>query len=239
VNTVIIPAGGSGTRMGNAAVPKQFADVCGKPVIIHTLLKFNAHSEIDAIIVGCRDDYMETLYNLAEKWDIGKLKNIVCGLDTRQGTVFNCLKTCAANPEDIILIHDAVRPLAGDDIISANIEAAGRYGAVNTIIPMTDTLVKSADGQFTDEIPDRNEFYQVQTPQTFKYEIIMKAHLNAKKNGVTDATDDCRLCMDIGVKVFLTRGSRLNFKITTPEDLTRFEDICLKTTSSGYMKERK
>lgn len=220
MNTAIIVAGGSGTRMGDLKLPKQFTDVCGKPLIIWTLEKFNAHTEIDRIIVGCKAEYLEILKKLAAEWGISKLTDITPAGDTRQETVFNALNAVSSpKDDDIILIHDAVRPLVTDEIISENIYLAGLNGAVNTVVPSADTLAVSKDGVSIDSIPQRSELYQVQTPQTFKYGIIMKAHKNAVKNGVTNSTDDCRLVMDNGEKVFIAHGSRMNYKITTAEDL--------------------
>lgn len=228
MNIAIIVAGGSGTRMGDCAVPKQFADVCGKPLIVRTLEKFDFHNEIDRIIIGCREDFTDTLRDITGKWNLKKIDEIVPGGETRQETVYKCLmKIGNAQNGDIILIHDAVRPLVTADIISRNIAGVKENGAVNTVIPSADTLTRSTTGLTIDEIPPRSEFFQVQTPQSFKYEIIMDAHKNAVKNGVKNATDDCRLVMENGCKVFLAAGDRVNFKVTTPEDLLLFRAYIL------------
>jgi 2-C-methyl-D-erythritol 4-phosphate cytidylyltransferase len=224
MTTAIIVAGGSGLRFGGE-LPKQFTVVCGKPVIVHTLLMFNSHVEIDRIIVGCREDNIPLMREFTAKWGIDKAQKIIPGGENRQGTVFNCIMAADCAKDDTVLIHDAVRPLVTGFIIAENIRLAKEYGAVNTCRKTVDTLARSFGGETIDEIPPRSEFYQVQTPQTFKYEIIKNAHLRALEKGITNATDDCQLVMESGVKVRIAEGSAINFKITAQEDLVLFEAL--------------
>lgn len=220
MNIGLVLAGGSGVRVGSD-VPKQFIDIYGKPLIIYTLEAFNRNSDIDYIAVICKKDYEDILSKLIEKYSLNKVKWIVEGGCTRQSSVENGLRNLQdfCNEEDIILIHDGARPLISDKIINENIEKAKEYGAVNTVIPCTDTIVKSSKGDSIESVPSRAELFQCQTPQSFQYSVIMKAHEYATKNNLSTATDDCQLVFGMGEKVYFAQGDKLNFKVTTKEDL--------------------
>lgn len=221
MNVAIVLAGGKGTRMEGADRPKQFTEVCGKPIIVHTLESFNSHSEIHAIVVVCLKEWQENIKSLIEKYNIHKIKWIVEGGATRQESVYNGLKVLEKEieAEDVVLIHDGARPLVSHGIITDNILGAREFGAVNTVIPSTDTVLKSGDGRIISEVPARKELFMVQTPQSFKYSIIYKAHNFARTNTVEDATDDCQLVFNLGREVHLVQGHRQNIKVTTKEDL--------------------
>lgn len=221
MNIGIILAGGSGQRMGNMELPKQFTDIYGKPIIVHTLEAFDLHLEIDEIVIVCKKEYIEDMKILVRKFDLQKVKQVIEGGVTRQESVYNGLKAIEnkVSKEDVVLIHDAVRPLISGRIISDNIKGALEYGSVDTVIPTTDTIIKSVEGIYLDEVPVRRELYLGQTPQSFKYEVIKKSHDYCLENGILDATDDCQLVKKNGYKVALVNGDKLNFKITTQEDL--------------------
>lgn len=221
MNTVIIAAGGSGLRMGGET-PKQFIEVGGKPIIIMCMEKFERHGQIDEIIAVCRTEYMEWLKDRAREFGISKLRRLAPPGATRRESVLNGLRA-VSDETDVVLIHDAARPLVTERIISDNIAGAEFHGAVVTAIPASDTIFRSEDGLAVTEVLKRSELYHAQTPQSFRYEIIMRAHLNA--NADADATDDCRLAMAAGYKVVPVRGDGLNFKITTPGDLARLKAI--------------
>ena len=221
MNIAIILAGGSGTRMGNMNEPKQFAEVFGKPIIVHTLEKFDLHPEIDQIIIGCKEDYIDDVKIMVRKYSLDKVKKIVSAGGTRQETVFKCLTALkeAVENDDIVIIHDSVRPLISTRIISDNISAAKEHQAVDTVIPASDTIVRSTDSIHIEEIPKRAEFYQGQTPQSFQYKLIVDAHSYCLENHIKNATDDCQLVMKYGQKVALVIGDQFNFKITNQDDL--------------------
>ena len=216
--SVIIAAGGTGNRMG-AGMPKQFIEVFGKPLIIYTIEAFNNHPGVDEIIIPCHNDYKNKISSWVTQYGLSKVKSTVPAGINRKESVFNGLKNIK-NTTSIVLIHDAVRPLVSNRIISENIEKAIKYGAAGTAVPAEDTVIKSKEGLFIDEVPKRNEIYNIQTPQSFKYDIIMDAH---KSFFGTDATDDCQLVLKTGVNVALVLGDKINFKITTPEDMLLFE----------------
>lgn len=220
MNIGIVLAGGSGVRVGSD-IPKQFINIGGKPLIVYTLEAFNKNSNIDYILVICKKDYEGTLEQWINKYNLNKVKWIIEGGSTRQQSVENGLKELGdfCDKEDIVLIHDGARPLITDKIINENIERAKVYGAINTVIPCTDTIISSAKGDGIEAVPDRSKLYQCQTPQSFQYGVIKKAHEYAKENALSSATDDCQLVFAMGKKVYFAQGDKLNFKVTTKEDL--------------------
>ena len=220
MNIAIILAGGSGTRMGSD-IPKQFIDIYGKPLIIHTLESFDINTNIDLIAVVCKEDWKEDLKIWTRKFGINKVQWIVDGGDTRQESIYKSLMTIGkeCGEDDIVVIHDSARPLISQRIINENIEGAKEFGAVDTVIPSADTIVKSIDENTIDSVPLRKELYLGQTPQSFKYSMILDAHNKAIENNNLEATDDCQLVLALKKDVHLVRGDKLNFKITTFEDL--------------------
>lgn len=226
MNIAVILAGGSGTRMGSD-IPKQFIDIYGKPLIVHTIESFDVNPNIDKIVVVCKGDWQEDLKIWVRKYGLNKVRYIVNGGETRQESVYNSIRAldgeCGEN--DILIIHDSARPLISQRIINDNIEAAKKFGAVDTVIPSADTIVKSINNETIDSIPLRKELYLGQTPQSFKYELIKSAHEKSIENATNDATDDCQLVLAIGKDVHLVNGDKLNFKITTFEDLLMLKSI--------------
>ena len=220
MNIAIILAGGSGTRMGSD-VPKQFIDIYGKPLIVHTIESFDVNSNIDYIAVVCKKDWQEELKIWVRKFGINKLRWIVDGGETRQESIYNALTVIGnkCSEDDIVIIHDGARPLISQRIIDENIVGAKEYGAVDTVIPTPDAIVNSKDDRTINNVPLRKELYIGQTPQSFKYNLIFKAHKTAISNNRIDATDDCQLILDLNEKVHFVTGDKLNFKITTFEDL--------------------
>jgi len=227
MNIAIILAGGKGSRMGMVDQPKQFIDIYGKPIVVHTIEAFDIHEQIDAIAVVCLKEWHEDIKIWTRKYELNKIKWIVDGGETRQESVLNGLKAIEedVNPEDIVVIHDAARPLISHKIIVNNIEGAKKYGAVDTVIKASDTIIQSIDDNTISSIPVRKELYIGQTPQSFVYSTIYDAHKSAASSQIQDSTDDCRLVLNSGKKVHLVDGDKLNFKITTMEDLLLLKSI--------------
>lgn len=221
MNIGIILAGGTGSRMGQIEKPKQFIEVYGKPIVIHTIEAFEIHPEIDKIAVVCLKEWMQELKKLLRKYDLSKVEWIVEGGDSRQKSTNNAIKHLESicNEDDIVIIHDAARPLISSRIISENILVAGRFGAVDTVIPSADTIVCSLDGNLIDNIPKRKDYFLGQTPQSFKYGIINNAYDSIYVDGCNNATDDCKIVKDYGHHISLVMGDKINFKITTSDDL--------------------
>ena len=227
MNIGIILAGGIGSRMGIVDRPKQFIDVYGKPIIIHTLEAFDMHREIDAIAVVCLPEWQEDLKIWLRKYEINKVKWIVDAGKTRQKSTYNGLKAIRddISDEDIVVVHDSARPLITNKIITDKINGAKEYKAVDTVIPSADTIIRSVDNKQIDSVPLRKELYLGQTPQSFEYGLILNAHKKANENKILDSTDDCQLVLKAGKSVNLVPGDKLNFKITTMEDLLLLKAI--------------
>lgn len=227
MNIGIILAGGIGSRMGIVDKPKQFIDIYGKPIIVYTLEAFDNHPEIDYIGVVCLDEWMDDLKILLRKYEINKVKWLIKGGMSRQESVYNAIIAISkdVNDDDILVIHDSVRPLVSHKIISNNISSAKQFGATDTVIPSTDTIIKSLDGLQIHEVPNRSELYIGQTPQSFKFELIKRAHETAIESNKLNSTDDCQLVLDLGEKVKLVMGDKLNFKITSFDDLLLLKAI--------------
>ena len=222
MNIGLILAAGSGSRMGNADKPKQFLPIYGKPLMIHTIEAFEVHEGIDAIVIVTNDVYVDQVKVWCKQYDLLKVKAVVPGGNERQISVYNGLqavKKIAKSNDDIVVIHDAARPLISQSIISNNIKACEEFDAVDTVIQASDTIVHSSDAKTIDSIPLRKELYQGQTPQTFKLSLILNAHEEAIKNNLPDVTDDAKLVLSLGKPVHLVEGSKQNFKITTFDDL--------------------
>ncbi|MCF0107982.1 MAG: 2-C-methyl-D-erythritol 4-phosphate cytidylyltransferase [Bacilli bacterium] len=224
MNIALIMAAGSGKRMG-VETPKQFLLVNGEPLMWHTLKAFNDNQSIDAIYIVTNRSYFNKVNELSAEFE--KVIDVVEGGETRQESVFNGLKFLKNNgmiDEDIILIHDAARPLVNDIIITNNIVECEKYGAVITSIPANDSLVRSLDNETVLNNENRKEIYQNQTPQTFKLGLILSCYYKVQ-NDLASYTDDGQIALASGLKIHIVNGSKLNFKVTTLEDLKMFEAL--------------
>lgn len=228
MNIALILAAGSGTRM-NSELPKQFVVVNNKPLFLYSVETFQNNSDIDMIVIATNEQYISRVKELT--MDYSKVEAVIAGGETRQASVYNGLKQIEKlinSENDNILIHDSARPLVSDRIISENVRACIKFGAVDTVIQANDTIINSKDNETINEILDRKEIYQTQTPQSFRFSIIKEAHERALKDNVPNVTDDCKLAMHFGVDVHFVQGDKLNFKVTTPEDLEMFKALVKK-----------
>ena len=219
MNIAIIFAG----RMGSN-IPKQFLNVYGKPIIIHTLEKFQYHSEIDKIYVACKEELIPAFEEMVQKYNITKIPEggIVAGGATGQDSIFNALSAAAKenDGDSIVLIHDGVRPLINEELISKNIASVKEFGSAITCTPAFETPVISYDGTNVDELPKRKFVYTAQAPQSFRLKDIYEMHKKVRKENpeYTDIIDSCTLMEKNGYNVRLIEGIRGNIKVTTPED---------------------
>ena len=230
MNIALVLAAGSGTRMNNE-LPKQFLMVNEKPLFVYSVQTFQNNPKVDAIVIATNANNIELVRDYCKQFGLDKVKSVIAGGDTRQASVYNGLKgieKIISSPKDIVLIHDSARPLVSDRIIKESVEACIEFGAVDTVIQASDTIVKSNDDQTIGEILNRQEIYQSQTPQTFEFGIIKDAHEKALKDQVPNVTDDCKLVMHYGMDVHFVQGDKLNFKVTTPEDLEMFKALARK-----------
>ncbi len=219
VGAVIVGAG-EGRRMGGSG-RKQFTKVAGKPIIAYTLEVFEASKLVDQIVAVVPRDSIDWMKKeVVEAYDFKKVSAVVGGGETRQQSVFSGLK--ALDPKtDLVVIHDSVRPLVTDLLIRRVIDAAHKTGAAITGVPARDTVKQVESGQIVGTL-DRRLLWLAQTPQCFRYDLILEAHRRAAEERF-EATDDASLVEKYGAKVTVAVGSYNNFKITSPEDLPVFE----------------
>lgn len=217
----IIPAGGKGTRI-NSEIPKQYLRFHNKELIAYTIEIFQKNDLIDEIIIAAQKDYFNILYSIKEKYLFTKISQIVEGGSERQFSVFNALKSIKADDNDIILVHDAVRPLLSQEILEKSIQSAVEFGSSVVAIKAKDTLIKGND--LIEDYIDREKIYYVQTPQAFRYKIIYNAMKKAEEDNFL-ATDESMIVKHAGNSIKIVEGSSFNFKITTDDDIELFKLI--------------
>lgn len=226
-NIVLIIAGGVGACMGQD-IPKQFINVYDKPVIVYTLEAFQKHPSIDAIEVVCLDGWHDVLWAYAKQFGIAKLENIVSGGKNGQDSIRNGLYDIASRhngSDDIVLVHDAIRPMVSNDIISDNIRVCRQYGNAITVVPCTAAMLKTFDSLSTEEQVPRDNLKITQTPQAFFLQDIIAAHKEALKKGITNSVASCTMYIELGRKLYMSAGSEKNLKLTTAEDIEIFKAL--------------
>ncbi|MGI6657900.1 MAG: IspD/TarI family cytidylyltransferase [Dethiobacteraceae bacterium] len=236
MNLALIIAGGKGERM-NQDIPKQFLNVYDKPVIIYTLEAFQRHTDIDAIAVVCISGWEQVLAAYAKQFKITKLKHIVAGGDCGQASIKNGLielKKYYLN-DDIVLIHDAIRPMISQEIISKCIETVKRYGSAIVAIPCAEAMLETNDRISANSSYPRDQLMRTQTPQAFPLGTILNAHERAKELGITNSVASCTLMVELGEKVYFSPGSEKNIKLTTTDDLEIFKAL-LVSKKDNWLK---
>lgn len=225
MNYAAILAGGSGVRMGNPEKPKQFFFVGDKPILVHTVEKFCASGAFGKIIVLTPASWIHQTRDLLAKFlpEYQGAIEIAAGGETRNDTILNSLRLLESEgllDDDAVLVtHDAVRPFVSLRIIEDNIDAARQTGACDTVIPATDTIVESADGQMIASIPERRFLYQGQTPQSFNARKLKEVLESLTEEEQAILTDACKAFVLRGIPVQMVRGDASNIKITYPQDL--------------------
>lgn len=221
MNIAVIFAGGVGSRMHSKGLPKQFLSIHGVPIIVQTLDVFQQSDEIDAIVVACVNGWIDYLQNLVDKYKLSKLKKIVPGGTSGQMSIYQGL--CAASElsgedDSIVLIHDGVRPLINQQVISDNIRSVHEHGSAITCTHLKETLVVINESEAISEIPSRRDARIAKAPQSFWLKDIMEAHCRAQKEGRDDFIDSCSLMRHYGHTLYMVDGPESNIKVTTPED---------------------
>lgn len=238
MNIAVIIAGGSGNRMGQD-IPKQFMHVDGCPIIIHTMQCFQRHPDIDAISVVCLKGWDTVLQAYANQFSITKLKWIFPGGDTGMESIHNGiygLKEAGCSEDDLVLIHDSVRPLLSQDIISSNIATCKAYGYAITGIQCREAILESEDGFSTSSSIPRDRLIRTQTPQTFKLGNIIQVHEEARQKGITNSVASCTLIAEVGgCEMHIVPGSEKNIKVTTVEDLEILKAL-MHTSKDEWLK---
>ena len=224
MNYSIVLAGGVGQRMRNSGLPKQFLKVINKPIIIYTLEKFAYCDDIDKILVVCNVNWLEYMQTLIDQYRVKKVISVIPGGKDRQGSIENGLQFYekkGITQDDIIIIHDGVRPLIQPYIISENIRVASKYGSAMTVRPVTESVVvtDSESATFAD-FKDRDYTYSLTSPQTFKFSILKKVYSfsEIKKDDSACFLDTALAYTYGGGRIHLVKENYYNIKITTPED---------------------
>lgn len=227
----VILAGGIGSRMGNVEKPKQYLKVGNKPIIIHTIEKFIVHDAFAKLIVLCPKQWIENTRTLVEKYLGEQAEQVVVleGGSTRNETIMNSInyieKEYGLDDDTLIVTHDSVRPFLTYRIIEENIKYGLEYGAVDTVIPATDTIVESKEGDVITSVPDRKMMYQGQTPQTFNAKKLKDLYESLSEEEKEILTDASKIFVIKGEKVHLVEGEVFNIKITYPYDLRVAESL--------------
>lgn len=226
MNIALILAGGSGRRM-NQEIPKQFLNVNDKPIIIYTLEAFQSHPDIDEIGVVCIDGWHEILKAYARQYKIDKLKWVVPGGENGQSSirsgVFEAEKRY--HGDDLILVHDGIRPLVSHEIISDCIIQCRLYGSAVVVTPCTTVVLRKTKPELSREVVPRDQLALTQTPQAFPIAKLAEAHREALRRGITNSVASCSLMIELGEDVHFSIGEETNIKLTTPGDLKIFKAL--------------
>lgn len=236
-NIGLIIAGGSGNRM-HQDIPKQFITVNERPVIVYTLEAFEKHPEIDVIAVICIEGWEQVLWAYAKQFNITKLEYIISGGKNGQDSIRNGVYELEKHfvPEDIVLIHDAIRPMVSAEIISDNIRVAREFGNAITVIPCAEAMMQTTDGRVSTGSYSRDRLRRTQTPQAFHIGDICDLHRRALKAGITNSVASCTLKIEMGEQVYFSAGSEKNIKLTTVEDIDIFKAL-LAAKRSDWLKD--
>lgn len=235
-NIALLIAGGSGNRMGQS-IPKQFLTVNERPVIVYTLEIFQKHPEIDSTAVVCIKGWEFVLQAYINQFNITKVKHIIPGGENGQESIRNGVYELEKHysPNDIVLIHDAIRPMVSADIISDCIRVTREKGNAITVIPCAEAIIQTEDGNVSVGSYPRNHLRRTQTPQGFFIGDICNLHRRALEAGVTDSVASCTLKIEMGEQVYFSMGSEKNIKLTTVEDIDIFKAL-LAEKRSDWLK---
>ena len=238
MNVAIIIAGGSGHRM-NQDIPKQFINVYDKPVLIYTLEGFQRHPEIDAIEVVCLDGWHDILWAYAKQFNKSKLRWVVSGGETGQESIRNGVYALEdiCSEDDVIIIHDGIRPLIDDTVLSDVIIKCKKYGNAVTSLPYNEQIFKVYDEISTKEYIPRETLRRVSTPQAYKFKKLNWAYHEAfeKKIGIYGSSYTNTMMIDLGETLYFAAGSDRNIKLTTKDDLEMFKAY-LKMERDTWLK---
>lgn len=217
--TALIFAGGTGQRMNTKSKPKQFLELYGKPVIIYTIEHFEYHNDVDNIVVVCLEDWIEELQFLLKRYGIKKVTKIVSGGATGHDSIYLGLRAMSdfMEKEDVVLIHDGVRPLINEELITDNIEAVRKFGNAITTEAVRESVVRCSDEKTIAEVPPRDEMYTAKAPQSFHYGRILELYEKAKMEGVK-TIDSAHLCSIYNETMHMVKSPSNNIKITEPTD---------------------
>ena len=236
-NTVaLIIAGGIGARMGQE-IPKQFLHIQDKPVIVYTMERFQNNPQVDGIVVVTLPGWIAFVEAYARQFGITKLKSVVGGGETGHDSIHNGIVEIARNypHETAVMIHDGIRPMVDDNIISDNLRVFREKGNATVVIPCAEVIFRSDVSTESNEVLDRSKVWRTQTPQTFRLDELLWAHDEVVKRGLTSPVATCHLFQMLGKTVFFSKGSEKNLKLTTMDDIDIFKAL-LKNEKNSWEK---
>jgi 2-C-methyl-D-erythritol 4-phosphate cytidylyltransferase len=227
MNFAVILSGGVGSRMG-LKKPKQYVEVNGRSVLSYCLETFSNHNKIDAIVIGVAKEWMDYVRSEVDKLGIVKPVYYAAPGETRQFSIYNALnviREIGFSVEDMVIVHDAARPLVSSDLITTCLEKCADYDAVMPVIPAKDTIYSSADGCHIDSLLDRSTLWCGQSPEAFSLEKYIAVHDAMSHEELLRINGSTEIAYKGGLNCIMIAGDPMNFKITTPEDLSNFESI--------------
>lgn len=226
MNIALIIAGGAGHRM-QQDIPKQFLNVYDKPVIIYTLEAFQKHPNIEGIEVVCLEGWHEILYAYCKQFNINKLENIVTGGENGQASIRNGINDIKKrhSDDDIVLIHDAIRPMVSEEIISDCIRVCSAHGNAISVIPCAEAMLRTGDNCSSNAQVPRDNLKRTQTPQASSLGKLLDVHKRALEQGITNSVATCTMFIELGETLYFSLGSEKNLKLTTPEDIDIFKAL--------------
>ena len=229
----VILAGGSGTRMGTE-VPKQFLNICSRPVIIRSADAFLDSGLCDHVIITVPAEFTDYTRSLIKQYRPDDNTDVIAGGKNRNSSLLNALEFIKQNKpyngDTVVLTHDAVRPFINKRIIADNIKAVREFGGCNTVVKCVDTVLVSDDGKFISSVPERKKLYNAQTPQSFNFKELLNIYEKMTDDEKENMTDACSVFLKYGKKVALVDGAQNNIKITYKNDIGRAEQIILNNT---------
>ena len=230
MNIAIVLSGGVGSRMG-LDIPKQYVVVKDKPIIAYCLQTFFSCEKIDSVVIGVADEWLDFVKDAVAKLNVTKPVFYAKPGETRQYSIFNALlvaKENGAQQNDLVVIHDAARPLVSKNLITRCIEGCLEADGVMPVIPVKDTTYLSSDGKHIESLLNRNHLWSGQAPEAFVFGKYLDAHKNTSREELLKINGSTELAIKVGLKCEMISGDPINFKITTPEDLTSFSGIAEK-----------
>lgn len=228
MNTALILSAGTDSRF-EMDVPKQFVNVNNRPMIVYTLERFQEHQEIDEIVVVCLDGWQEMVRAYSKQFGITKLKAILPGGKNAQQSTYHGLEYMLNRMDmkqgDIVVIHDAIRPMVSKELITKSIQKCLKSGMGVAAIHVMDAIMRTEDGKSGFESIDRNTIMKIQTPQAFDFKYILDMHNKAIAEGKTGFWDNTGMLTSLGEQIYFFEGSDLNMKVNTTEDVAMFKAL--------------
>lgn len=239
MNIALLTAAGIGNRM-HQDIPKQFLHINNKPVLLYTMKAFQESPLIDEIIIVSLENWKDMIWAYAKQFGINKLKYVVNGGDTGQKSIFNGLKELEKKHDknDVIMIHDGNRPMISQEIIADSLAVYKMYGSAVAAIPCTEAIFESDDGISSDVSFPREKLLRTQTPHTYSLEELLQAHKRAGEKHINNTAASCVLMQKLGKRIYFSKGSEKNLKLTTVEDIETFEAYLTIANGVKYLKEK-